>query len=201
MARALYLIRHGVPDVARGICYGRSDVPLREAAPQTAERLRSHLPPRFALVSSPLQRCRLLADSLGRPQYDMRLAEVDFGRWEGCHFDDIPRTDIDTWAAAPLDFRPPNGETVREMLARVLAALTEILSNTTGDVVLVTHGGPLRGIVAQLAGEIADAAGAVPGPWLARVFDYGSLSTAHLAAGGVVTLHLDQGAASAGRTR
>ncbi|MFT4171898.1 MAG: histidine phosphatase family protein [Rhodocyclaceae bacterium] len=201
MARTLFLIRHGAPEVAAGICYGSTDIGLREAAADTATRLRAALPMQFDLFSSPLQRCRLLAEALGSPICDARLAEMHFGAWEGLAFDAIPRGDIDAWATTPLDFRPPGGETAREMAVRAQAALGDVLARSTGDIVLVTHGGPLRAMVARLTGEAPDAATASAGPWLARSFRHGSLSMARLHTDGHATLRMDVMAASAGRTR
>ena len=76
----LYLIRHPRPDVAPGLCYGRSDLTLAEDAAVVAAALRSLLPGNVPVFSSPLTRCRLLAEALHpAPQFDSRLLELDFG--------------------------------------------------------------------------------------------------------------------------
>ena len=76
------------------------------------------------LHASPLARARLLAEKLGTPRLDNRLKEIHFGDWEGRSFDDIGSA-IDDWAADPLGFRAPGGESPREMAVRVLAWLDE----------------------------------------------------------------------------
>lgn len=88
----IYLIRHPRPEVAPGICYGRSDltVSVREQAAVLAALLPQlqALPPATMIFSSPSMRCATLARQLSAargtaaPQFDARLAEMDFGAWE-----------------------------------------------------------------------------------------------------------------------
>ena len=52
---------------------------------------------------------------------DPRLAEIDFGRWEGRSWDHIPRDDIDPWAAGTED-HAPGGESLRMLWERVRVA-------------------------------------------------------------------------------
>lgn len=142
----LFLIRHPQPEVAPGICYGRSDLPLRQ--PWSADALRAQLPADVPVVSSPLQRCRALAAALA-PDYriDERLTELDFGAWEMQAWDDIPRAQIDAWAADPLGFVGHGGESVLQMQARVRQALAELDGR---DCVWVTHAGVMKLVLADL---------------------------------------------------
>ena len=151
MTRKLYLIRHTAVAVPPGICYGRSDVPLRESPALYAASLRSRLPAQVRIVSSPLSRCRLLAEAFGQVELDARFAEMDFGDWEGQAFSALPRDAIDAWAQAPLDFAMPGGESGARVIVRVLAALDELLARDE-DAIIVSHGGPLRIIVGHLTG-------------------------------------------------
>ncbi|MBL0283406.1 MAG: alpha-ribazole phosphatase family protein [Zoogloea sp.] len=147
----LYLIRHPRPAVAPGICYGQTDLGLAESASAVAERLRPLLPQDFALYASPLARARLLAEALGTPQLDPRLKEIHFGDWEGRSFDDIGQAALDAWAAEPLDFAPPGGESPRSMAARALDFLADLRAAPPAPaVVVVAHGGPLRALAGQL---------------------------------------------------
>ena len=100
--------------------------------------------------SSPAQRCRDVAQLLGRYSEDERLQELDFGTWEGVPWDDVPRDSLDAWARDPLTFAPPDGENGRQLVERVGAFAAECLRD--GDVV-ITHGGPLRVLLAVLAGR------------------------------------------------
>jgi alpha-ribazole phosphatase len=149
----LYLIRHPRPAVAPGICYGQTDLGLAESASAVAERLRPLLPQNFTLYASPLARARLLAEALGTPQLDPRLKEIHFGDWEGRSFDDIGQAALDAWAAEPLDFAPPGGESPRSMAARALDFLADLRAAPPAPaVVVVAHGGPLRALAGQLLG-------------------------------------------------
>jgi len=157
-----FLIRHPKPDIDAGICYGRSDLALAEDAGQRAAALRALLPADAPLWSSPLRRCLELAQALhAAPAIDARLMEMDFGAWEMRRWDEIPRAELDAWAADPVGFAPPGGESPRAMRARVAALLGELPEVA----VLVAHGGVLRACVAELTGA-AD--------WHELHFDYGS---------------------------
>jgi len=148
----LHLIRHPRPDVAPGTCYGSSDVALVEPAEVAAARLAPLLPDDFELHASPLQRARLLAEALGTPRIDARLAEMHFGAWELQRYEALGSA-IDAWADDPLGFRAPGGESSAEMATRVLAWLDELQTAApAAPVVVVAHGGPLRVIAGQLLG-------------------------------------------------
>lgn len=158
----LYLIRHPKPDIDTGICYGRSDLGLAEDAGERADALRALLPADAPLWSSPLRRCIELALALhAKPVVDERLMEMDFGNWEMRRWDDIPRHQLDAWAADPVGYAPPGGESPAAMRTRVASLLPELPEVA----VLVAHGGVLRACVAELTGA-AD--------WHELHFDYGS---------------------------
>jgi alpha-ribazole phosphatase len=179
-ALRLYLIRHPAPAIAAGICYGRLDVPTANEPTRDAARLRARLPRLDALYSSPLQRCRCLAELLHpAPQIDVRLQEMHFGSWEGQHWDTVPRLELDAWAQQVLDFTPPHGESARQMAARVLefAAFlgdppvsAAVTARATGNIAVVAHQGPLRVLTARLLGEGEER-------WLDRQFAYAAVTT------------------------
>ena len=145
----LYLIRHPQPEIAAGICYGRSDLPLR--TPWTAETLRERLPAGVKIVSSPLQRCASFAAALSSDfSTDVHLTELDFGAWEMQAWDDIPRAQIDAWTADPLGYDGHGGESVAQMQARVRRALAELDGGDGGACVWVTHAGVMKLVLAEL---------------------------------------------------
>jgi len=146
----LYLIRHPRPLIAAGICYGQLDVEAEDPAAIVA-RLRAELPPGVPVWSSPLQRCRTLAEALHpAPQIDARLMELNFGAWEGRPWDAVPRTELDAWAADVVGYAPPGGESPRQLRARVLDFVAGL---SAGEHVLVTHAGVIRVLLAAVAGE------------------------------------------------
>ncbi|SMC26587.1 alpha-ribazole phosphatase [Andreprevotia lacus DSM 23236] len=146
---ALYLIRHFPPRIAAGVCYGRLDIPLLD--PADASPLRAQLPAQFICHSSPLQRCRLLAEALTpRPVIDPRLQEMDFGRWEGLRWDDIGPATLDHWIASGYD-AVHGGESLRQLQQRAYEWAGEAAS-TGGDVVALTHSGVIRVLLAARYG-------------------------------------------------
>lgn len=148
----LWLARHAQPLVAPGICYGALDVAADPVATaDSARQLAAALPRSVVVRHSPLSRCGLLAHALIalRPdlttQPDARLAELDFGSWEGLPWDSIGRADIDAWTAAFATHRPGGGESLDKMLARVASALHGARGpGEAGDVLWITHAGVAR---------------------------------------------------------
>ena len=65
---------------------------------------------------------------------------MDFGRWEGIPWADIPRPDLDAWAADFMQDAGHDGESVAMLETRVRAAL----SQTPDNAIVVTHSGCIR---------------------------------------------------------
>jgi alpha-ribazole phosphatase len=143
----LHLIRHPLPLVAPGICYGRLDV-AAENVPEAAEALRAELPSGLPVWTSPLVRCRMLAEALhASPAVDVRLAEMDFGDWEGRAWDAIARTELDAWAADIAGYAPPGGESPLAVQRRALAFVAGL---DVPEAVVITHAGVMRTLVAHV---------------------------------------------------
>jgi alpha-ribazole phosphatase len=162
----LFLIRHPAPEVAPGICYGRTDLALAADVAAAATRIRPHLPQGLPVYSSPLRRCRELAAALHpAPRHDDRLMEMHFGDWEMQPWTHIQRAAIDGWAADPLGYAPPGGESVGELQRRVNGFLDEIAAQGIERAVLVTHAGVMKVLVGRVR--------ALPArEWMALSFDY-----------------------------
>ena len=84
----LILVRHTRPAVPENVCYGATDLDVASTFEEEAARVIEALPPAERLVTSPLRRCRLLAERIGAaralvPVIDARLREMDFGAWGG----------------------------------------------------------------------------------------------------------------------
>jgi alpha-ribazole phosphatase len=173
----LWLVRHAELLAVPGLCYGASDLPADPAATQAAaQRLAEQLPAGVALRTSPLQRCELLAKTLQalRPDLtlrtDQRLREMDFGRWEGLPWADIPRADFDAWLADFADARPAgDGEPVRALMARVAAAWDA--HRARGEAAAwVTHAGVMRAVLLLARGVRLPARAA---DWPAEALPFG----------------------------
>lgn len=148
---ALAFLRHGATDwnAARRI-QGRADPPLSEAARTALGRCRLPEPFRAApLYCSPLARARETASRLGRaaPRIEPRLIEADWGAYEGRTLEDLRAAEGPAFAAAEslgLDFRPPNGESPREVAARLGSWLAEMAALRPRAILAVTHKGVIR---------------------------------------------------------
>lgn len=142
----LILLRHTRPDAAAGLCYGRSDLGLAPCFDDHARAIARELPALARIISSPLRRCLDLAGHIAQArglgvQTDPRLAEMDFGIWEGRPWAEIPRADLEAWAQDLLHARPHGGETVAELRTRALAALR---AHAAPDTLIVTHHGIIK---------------------------------------------------------
>jgi alpha-ribazole phosphatase len=158
----LYLLRHGRPEIAPGICYGSSDldVTAQEHA-RVASAALPLLPHGAPMISSPLRRCRVLAMQLAAMlgasslTFDARLAELHFGEWEMQRWDDIAREQVDAWASDPVTYRPGNGESVLQAAQRVHAFYEELMAQDKDSVIIVAHAGTMRLLAECHAGEVS----------------------------------------------
>jgi alpha-ribazole phosphatase len=149
------LVRHPTPLIAPGVCYGRRlDLAAVPAGNMVSDPV---LAGAQVIWSSPARRCLgvagQIAGALEVPlRIDDRLQELDFGDWEGRLWSAIPRHDLDRWAADPLAFAPPGGESGAALIARVRSFQGELYE----DCVVVSHGGPLKVLGALLRGQPVD---------------------------------------------
>lgn len=157
----LHLVRHtAVAAHWRGRCYGRSDAGLGREGREEARRIAVLLAAIGCetVIASPLRRARVLGGRIarlsGRPLLiEPRLAELDFGAWEGRSWDDIHRETGDAMEGllrAPASFRPGGGETTLEVAGRALDWVRSL--DRTRPVIAVAHGGPIAAIRGQLGG-------------------------------------------------
>ncbi len=161
----VWLIRHAiVEENARAILYGAMDVELCpssliEQRPMYAALAR-RLPRPADWIVSPLSRTRRTAEAIFAAGYPARplavepdLAEQHLGAWQGLAHHELPaRLRLPPhpfWPHAGLE-RPPGGETMAEVIARVGAALERLAAAHAGrDLVIVSHGGAIRAAVAH----------------------------------------------------
>ncbi len=154
-----WLIRHPALMGSAGHAYGRHDWPVD---PKALDRLlgdmTAQLPVGLRWISSPAPRCRRVWEALPRwlrgesLQIDARWHELDMGHWEGRRWDDIDRIELDQWAAEPLSWVLPGGESVRQMQNRVWQAW-QTCCELGDDCAIITHGGPLRCLMARWSGH------------------------------------------------
>jgi len=160
-ATRLLLIRHAQPsEEMAGRCYGALDVGLSETGRAQAKRLAGALAeaPLVALYTSLLRRAvetaTPLAAQLGlAPILDGRLAELDFGAFEGRSYDEIARCHPELyrdWMETPWRVEFPDGESFPQLRRRALAAMESLRRRHAGATfALVSHGGVLRAMLAD----------------------------------------------------
>lgn len=151
-------MRHTTPYVAPGICYGQTDLDVAASFETEAAAALAALPAVERIVSSPLQRCRKLAEFVSAQadipfDLDPRLMEMDFGTWEGRAWSEIERSEIDAWAADFYHARPHGGESVAILHVRIQAAL-DGLYDQDRSTLIVSHAGVIRAALAR--GETAE---------------------------------------------
>ncbi len=148
----LWLLRHAPVEAEAGLCYGATDLACAAAATEAAAAaIAPLLPAGIAIHASPLRRCAALAQAIGaqRPglppaEADPRLAEMDFGAWEGRAWNAIARSEFDAWMADFADGRAGvHGESTRMFMARVGAAWDDWRA-WRRDALWVTHAGVMR---------------------------------------------------------
>jgi alpha-ribazole phosphatase len=149
----LWLCRHAPVLIESGICYGVSDVPFDEAASHAAaQTIAMAMPTACSVWASPAARTTHLAKQLlqCRPDLrltvDPRLAEMHFGAWELKKWDDIPKIEIDAWVHGFAHYAPGGGESVQELMARVVDALHHLRSFQLPEALWLTHAGVIRAV-------------------------------------------------------
>lgn len=145
MGKTVHVWRHPRAMQVEGRCIGHADV---EVMPRKARRL-AHRIRQFARVNrlpacvwtSDLQRSlcvgRVLAGWGWIHRVDRDLREVDFGRWDGLAWADIPFHEVDAWSHDLLHHAPGGGESVERLLERVSRCLVRLPARA----MVVGHGG------------------------------------------------------------
>lgn len=158
-AASIHLLRHGETEGGLRYC-GRTDVALSDTGWRQMWTSVEGAAPWRMIVSSPLARCAVFAQELSERRgiplsLDVRLRELDFGEWEGRTAAELMASESDTltrfWRN-PLGHPPPGGETIQALQARVLAAWREIIG-WREPALIISHGGPIRVILAHASGH------------------------------------------------
>lgn len=164
----LVLVRHGESEAnAANRFAGHADSPLtatgRVQAREVAAQLRMTALRPARVFSSPLTRCTetasLIIDELGllcTTRAEIGLTERDYGALAGMNKDEAVRLygagQVHAWRrsyATP----PPNGESLRDAAARVLACYIKTVLPAAmegGTTLVVAHGNSLRGLIMAL---------------------------------------------------
>src|ERR1700733_6148370 len=165
METDFWLIRHALVDEnARAFLYGVMDVPLCETtlleqAPMY-RALAARLPRPAGWVVTPLSRTRRTAETIFAHGYpaaelsvDAGLIEQSLGEWQGLPHHELPAKLVHPahafWPLAGHE-KPPGGESMAEVITRVGVAMERLAKEHAGrEVVIVSHGGAIRGAIAH----------------------------------------------------
>jgi probable phosphoglycerate mutase len=160
--KTVYVVRHGQTEwnVARRM-QGRLDSALTDVGRIQADlhgRTLARLGGVETLIASPLGRTRESAElvnaHLAVPlSHEPALMERDCGAWSGLTLTQIEVAYPDEWQARhddPYHHRPPEGENLVDMEARVGGFLDAVLAGAERTVALMTHGVMSRVILKRL---------------------------------------------------
>lgn len=161
---SMLFVRHAESaDWARQVCHGTLDVPLSGGGVVQAGRISKHLEDATfdAVYTSPRSRAVATAATVAsehglEPVIREDLAEIDFGAFEGRTFDEIAASHAVVyaqWMSEPASVRFPGGESFGDLRARVSSEIARIRrEHEGGSVAVVTHGGVIRAVLADVMG-------------------------------------------------
>lgn len=140
----VYLIRHTEVALSRSICYGSSDIELADSFNEekkiVSEKLQK-IVKRPIYFSSPLKRCRMLAQylhgesinqetkSLPDIFFDDRLKEIYMGEWELKPWKDLDINQLAKWGDGFTTQKPHSGESYQDMQNRAMEFWFERISD------------------------------------------------------------------------
>lgn len=164
MSCRIFFVRHG--ETTWNVLLklqGHSDVALSDRGREQAELLAQHLAAEKidSLYCSDLSRACETAEIIARPHALQvkkipGLREINFGHWEGLTMEEIKENypaEIKQWWAGPMNTRIPGGEMLAEVVERAIGATKKIIAGHSGETVLiVAHGGVIRGIIGSVLG-------------------------------------------------
>ncbi|UNC92487.1 histidine phosphatase family protein [Candidatus Contubernalis alkaliaceticus] len=160
MLKTIYLLRHGQTlwnDQWR--LQGQKDIDLSPKGMLQAKRAaESLIKVDFdSIYCSDLSRAVKTAEIVaeGRENEVIRtekLREVSFGSWEGKNLQEITgqeREYYKSWLRDPVNYPVPGGESMVDVKNRVINFLDTVLVKKDEKILLVSHGGPIKIIIAK----------------------------------------------------
>ena len=158
VSKKILLLRHGETDWNIELRFqGSRDIPLNargeEQAKRVSQRVRPWAPE--VVVSSPLQRALKTAALVsGRSEkritVDPLLSEISFGIWEGCSTRELNSQGelFSIWKQEPFSVPVPEAESENDIIERARAVVQKLTLLPQERVLVVSHGGTLRALLA-----------------------------------------------------
>jgi broad specificity phosphatase PhoE len=167
-----WLVRHAPVIGAAGRIYGQDDLDCDCSNTALFTEVAGQLPADPVWLVTHLRRTQLTAAALWQagswatanaaaqgslqPEIERDLVEQHFGAWQGLTYAELEaRRDgaYHRFWHAPADHAPPEGESFRDVIARVERAILRRTEQHAGrDIVAVTHGGAIRAAMAVVLG-------------------------------------------------
>lgn len=172
----VHLLRHGA--LLGGIRYrGRQDDPLTDEGRQQMDAVWQQLQGQVQhIITSPLSRCRIPAEHWAAEagitcHIEPRVAELDYGQWEGLTNDEIKQRfpgQLERWREDPTGLTPPGGESMDALIVRLSEFWQELTHESSHQHVLVIgHSGSLRTLISHIAGTTLKASRQLNMPYAA----------------------------------
>lgn len=157
-------VRHAPVPGHDGRLYGNLDVDCDCGDEAPLRALAARLPAEAIWIVTPLKRTQATAAAIARHlrappaefEVEPRLAEQDFGAWQGRAYAELAVAEAEAWRRfwlAPDTATPPGGESFAALAGRVAEAVEALTRRHAGrDIVCVSHGGPIRAALALALG-------------------------------------------------
>ena len=153
----IYLMRHGKVDAAPGL-HGHSDLKVKASEQQAiAQAWNEQGREVGGIITSSLSRCSDVAQIIAEQQMlpmseNSELKEMSFGDFDGVPFDMLSDKwkKLEAFWQSPAHHTLPNAESLNAFSQRVSSAWSQIINDINDNLLIVTHGGVIRMILAQV---------------------------------------------------
>lgn len=159
--KKIYLLRHGaIQFFERKTYIGQSDIPLSQVGIDQAKAWHGYFQKKIPekIFCSDLKRCVVTAKIIAGPfaeriNIKKELREISLGQWEGIAVEDIQNNFPEQWELRGKNlkgFCPPEGESFSGLSHRVLPTFYTLCEPSPDDILIVTHAGVIRVILAEV---------------------------------------------------
>jgi len=163
----IYLLRHGKLKTDHQKRFiGQVDLELSKTGLSQASNWAKWLipVPIDKIYASDLNRtattAKIIAEQIKRPiHFEAGFREINLGRWENLPFTEAREKYPVEWAEKEknlIQFRPPQGESFKDLYERVTKAFKKVLNNPEKSILVVAHAGVNRMILCYVLGMPLD---------------------------------------------
>lgn len=157
----IYLVRHTKPELngKKHVCIGKTDIPLSQEGKEHAKQLADYFKDKNIknIYSSSLKRAVSTAEIIADNKKDVikreNFSELDVGKWDGLTFDEIKIKYPAEYMERGMDLENyviQGGESMAMLRERAVKELYEVIDESFGNILIVTHAGVIRAIISSL---------------------------------------------------